>query len=269
MTDTSAAEDSQTAPAARPRWVQPSAVAGTTLSLLAIALGVATWWDVLNPITWTAGGWSAVGGWVAGLATFLAVGVALLDSHRTRLRARREIAAAEDRAELARWDAQRDREITALVAFRQPVRAMCFRLVALERHIVGFNECDGFYTPLPPPAISDDAAQLLDELEAFNSDYLLHAYGQVEDALIVVRDSTIRAAVQEVHNELQRLQDTVDDWKDVLGLQGAPVLPESGVSLAAALQLLLIDLRDSVDEAYPFLPPKVQLRELSSGQAGE
>lgn len=246
-------------------------ILGTVITVLlaVVVVGGMVVWDGVNPTEWTASGWTAVGGWVAGLATFFAVGVALIDSHRTRLRARREIAAAEHRAELARWDAHREREINALVAFRQPVRAMCFRLVALERHIVGFNEFDGFYVDAPPPAISEDAARLLGELEAFTAEYLLSAYGQVEDALIVVKDATIRDVVQEVHDELQRLQDTVGDWRDVLGNQGAPVLPESGVSLSAALQLLLIDLRDLVDKAYPFLPPRVEVRELSSGLIGE
>lgn len=64
--------------------------------LLAVTgLGCAVLWDVLNPSEWTAAGWAAVGAWISGVATFVAAGVALLQSRRARADAARAIAAAD------------------------------------------------------------------------------------------------------------------------------------------------------------------------------
>ena len=72
----------------------------TTVFLCAAVLGGAVLWNELNPIKWTAGGWAAVGAWVAGTATFAAVLVALRQSRDAAERAEDAIAHEVWRADI-------------------------------------------------------------------------------------------------------------------------------------------------------------------------
>lgn len=65
-------------------------------STAAVVIGIALFWDVLNPSKWTADGWAAGGSWFAGAATVGAVIVAL-----------RQISAARSDAKVALAEAER------------------------------------------------------------------------------------------------------------------------------------------------------------------
>lgn len=209
-----------------------------TVFLAVVVLGCAVLWDVLNRDSWTASGWGAVGTWVAGCATFLAVGVALLESRRGRAS-----------ADQALWDARRERELDALAAFRMPVRAMSFRLAAIERQVEGFIEYDGFYCRDPEPAISEGAARLLDQLDDFVANFLLPAHSKVESALMVVTDRAVKAHVSATAAEITHIHDTILGWYKELWRQGAPTLPEP--RLSAGPQKMLDELLPAVETAYP------------------
>lgn len=227
-----------------------------TVVFLAMAfLGAAVLWNELNPSRWTAGGWAAVGAWIAGIATFCAVLVALTDSAKARNRAWQSINAAEARAEQALWAARRDREIAALAEIRLPVRAMCMRLTQIERHLEWFNEIDGYFTPDPPPVISEHAAKMLEELTEFMAIYQLNAYGTVEAASMIVTVPSVKDIVDDMYEELNQLDDLISDWRTIVGAQGAPDLSNAKVSRAAIFLGQLDEVRKRIDDAYPILLP--------------
>ncbi|MBW4780876.1 hypothetical protein KZO37_16030 [Rhodococcus fascians] len=212
-------------------------------------------WNELNPSQWTAGGWAAVGAWVAGVATFCAVLVALTDSTKTRKHAQKSIDAAEARAEQALWAARRDREIGILTELRLPVRAMCVRLTKIEDQLTKFDELDMFFTDNPLPAISSESARMIETLDDFVANYELHAYGSVEAASMVVTVPTVKSIVDDMYEELNQLDSTIKDWQRVLRAQGAPDLSATKVSRAAILLGQLDEVRARVDDAYPVLMP--------------
>ncbi|WP_182263353.1 hypothetical protein [Rhodococcus sp. UFZ-B548] len=220
-------------------------------------LGGAVLWNELNPSKWTAGGWAAVGAWIAGIATFCAVLVALTDSAKARNRAWQSINAAEVRAEQALWAARRDREIGALTAFQLPVRAMCMKLTEIEAKLKWLVEIDGFVTAHPPPGISDQSAAILTELTEFKAIYQLNAYATVEGASIIVTVSSVKNIVDDMYEELNQLDVLIEDWRTILGAQGAPDLSTMNVSRAAIFLGQLDEVRIRIDDAYPILPPDI------------
>lgn len=227
-----------------------------TVVFLAMAfLGAAVLWNELNPSRWTAGGWAAVGAWIAGIATFCAVLVALTDSAKARNRAWQSINAAEARAEQALWAARRDREIGALTAFQLPVRAMCMKLTEIETQLKWLFEIEGFFTKNPPPAISAQSAAVLAQLTEFKAIHQLNAYGTVEVASIVVTVPSVKAIVDDMYEELNQLDDLINDWRTIVGAQGAPDLSKTKVSRAAIFLGQLDEVRKRIDDAYPIVLP--------------
>lgn len=75
-------------------------VVGLTASLLAVIIGCVMFWDVFNPFTWTTGVWAAAGAWLAAIATFTAVRVALRQSQEATERAEEAIAHEVWRADI-------------------------------------------------------------------------------------------------------------------------------------------------------------------------
>lgn len=222
-------------------------------STAAVAIGIALLWDVANPSEWTAAGWAAAGGWFAGSATVLAVGVALHESNRARSDAQREVAAADLRSRQALLAVQQDREIASLAALPHPVRSVSFQLRALIRHVDGLNEHDALHSLAPPPAIPTTSVDLLARLDEFTSDHMVKAIAVIDQALMVVKAPPAVKLLRDLNLELHNLGHTITEWRGIVG-DGEGFDPSHGTSHIAVLEGCLATFPAAVEAAYPTVP---------------
>ncbi|WP_138846047.1 hypothetical protein [Rhodococcus pyridinivorans] len=222
-------------------------------STAAVAIGIALLWDVANPNKWTAAGWAAAGSWVAGIATVLAVGVALYESNRARSDAQREAAAADDRSRQALLAVQQDREIASLATLPYPVRSVSFQLRALIRLADGLNEHDALHSLHTPPAIPAASVDLLARLDEFTSDHMVKAIAVIDQALMVVKAPQAVKLLRDLNLELHNLGRTITEWRGIVG-DGEGFDPSDGRSHIAVLEDCLATFPAAVEAAYPMVP---------------
>lgn len=212
-------------------------VALAVLVISAIVLSI-VWWDVVNPIRWSNAVWSAVGTWLASLATVGAVVVALYQSRQARVDAKHAIdeARRQHKEQLRHEIHQADgASVSAiLVSLDELVRAMRRADRDVETFRTHRMEIENSEIAVP-----DEDPDYHESWKKFLRTHLAPVRN-VRSGLINTRDSVqtpeLAGALTDAIARVQTIGDQIYAWSDDAGnyrdlgplKQSAEVMPPGG-----------------------------------------
>lgn len=194
-----------------------------TVLLTVTILGGGVLWNELNPSAWTAGGWAAVGAWVSGAATFVAVLVALRQSRRARADSNTALAEArhhhQERLRYEIWRSDLEKTVKLLAPLTD-LRSVMFSVDAAIDSYNGMNAdfAAGLY---PEPDEDPNDGPTVWELHATAiSGHLAsvkEAYIAARSVGIAVRSPDLRTAVEHSGNIIELIGDQIHIWSTQAG----------------------------------------------------